>query len=104
MNSIILLQDHKENQVKNQVENKLKLLKQLDLERKTADRLYNEIKQEIINSIGEQEEIKNSQGHIILTYKYETKYLFDSKKFESDFPDIYKEYKKEQISRKFLPK
>ena len=81
---------------------KLRELKDsIDALKKQEDELKGDI---IANYIKENEGVKDSEGKTICTYKERTSKKFDSKRFESENAELYKQYVKESSYRCFIMK
>lgn len=63
-----------------------------------------EIKAKITERMGDVENVFNTKGHLIATYKHCTRTSFNQKQFEADFPDQYENYKVITTFRTFLLK
>ena len=86
------------------LESQVEYLRVLQREIKNLELESSKLKFKIIEQMGDVEQVFNTKGHVIATYKNNTKLLFNQHAFETDFPTQYKTYLVEKTYRTFLLK
>lgn len=95
--NITLLQDNQ-----SMVELKLRQMKELAQQIKELTAEYDQLKDIVIeNYFLHASEYKTDKGLVLATRISYQENRFNSKRFETDFPDIYQEYKEEKTIFKF---
>lgn len=87
------------------VEDKLNMMKDLNSQIKELTAHYQMLKDEvIIEHFSSNVEYRTSKGLLLATYKEIKSDRFQGKEFESAYPDLYRQFKKEVVSYTFLLK
>jgi hypothetical protein len=86
------------------IEHKIKLLRELKAEQELINTKFDQIKKEIIKYIGDSEELRDKEEHLLLTYKNQVRECFNKKLFEEEHPRIARKYVTTQEVRVFLLK
>jgi hypothetical protein len=74
------------------IESKIENMRELSRKLKHLEKLYNELKTEVIEEMGNLTEAHNSYGNIIATYTEHNRSVFDKDAFNADHPGIYDKY------------
>lgn len=78
--------------------------KSLKMQMKALESQYKALEKDIKGYMADRDELTNTDGEQVLTYKYEKRMEFDKKAFKEDHGDIYELYSKPKTLRKLLLK
>lgn len=84
------------------IENRIRKLLDMAAQIEEIEKAMDDVKNELKNDLTERQtdEVETANGYKV-RYKEVTSNRFDSAKLKADFPDVYREYTKEQKSMRF---
>ncbi len=86
------------------LEGQVELLRAINRQIKSLEIESAQLKSKIIEQMGDSDNVVNSKGHVIATYKQTTKNTFNYKAYQADFPNEYNAYVVTSTYRTFLLK
>ncbi len=87
----------------NETKKKFGKLRSLINKKKELEALEDELKTDLMLTMGVASELKDGEGNKLISWKNVTSERFDTTQFKQSNPDLYRQFVKEQTIRRFLP-